>query len=31
MTALPPKTEVDLQSCYVADVPQPVVSNRSKT
>src|SRR5262245_39835529 len=29
-TALPPKTEVDMRSCYVAEVPQPAVSKRSK-
>src|SRR5262245_6145410 len=30
MTALPPKAEVNLRSCYVAEVPQPAVSNCSR-
>jgi hypothetical protein len=29
-TALPPKAEVHPRSCYVAQVPQVAVSNRSK-
>jgi len=31
MTALPPKAEVHPRSCYVANVPEAAVSNRSKT
>jgi hypothetical protein len=30
MTALPPKTEVDLQSCYVADVPTTVIGKAAR-
>jgi hypothetical protein len=30
MTALPPKADVRPRSCYVADVPQPVVSSCGK-